>query len=243
MRPWRSWPNGSRALRAAMSTPRPSAARWLTWTFHGKKKTLHATERDRNDVRRASRAFRRRIACVPRHRLVFVDEFGFNLAMTPGYARAPRGHRAYSDVPYNPGRNQTLTVGLRVTGTIAPFVVTGPTNGDVFTTYIVTQLAPLLRRGNVVLVDRAQPHRGVAARVALQARGARLELLPPYSPDFNPVEACGSKIKTFVRHAKPRSERTLIDAIGRAWATVMRRDARAWFQHYGYRGKRKRTPL
>jgi len=163
--------------------------------------------------------------------------------MTPGYARAPRGQRAHSDVPYNPGRNQTLTVGLRVTGTIAPFVVPGPTNGDVFSTYIVTQLAPLVRRGDIVLVDRAQAHRGAAARAALQTRGARLELLPPYSPDFNPVEACGSKIKTFVRHAKPRSEGDLIDAIGRAWARVMPRDARAWFHHYGYRGKRKRTPL
>lgn len=194
-------------------------------------------------MRRARRAFRRRIARIPRHRLIFVDEFGFNLAMTPGYARAPRGQRAYSDVPYNPGRNQTLTVGLRVTGTIAPFVVSGPTNGDVFTAYIVTQLVPLVRRGDVVLVDRAQAHRGAAACVALQARGARLELLPPYSPDLTPVEACGSKIKTFVRRAKPRSGRALIDAIGRAWATVTRRDARAWFEHYGYRGKRKRTPL
>ena len=163
--------------------------------------------------------------------------------MTPGYARAPHGQRAYSDVPYNPGRNQTLTVGLRVTGTIAPFVVPGATDGDAFTTYIETQLAPLVRRGDVILVDRAQPHRAAAARVALQARGARLELLPPYSPDLNPVEACGSKIKTFVRHAKPRSERDLIDAVGRAWATVVPRDARAWFKHYGYRGKRKRTPL
>src|SRR5205807_2005820 len=102
-----------------------------------------------------------------------------------------------------------LTVALRVTGTIAPFVVPGATNGDAFTAYIETQLAPLVRRGDIVLVDRAQPHRCAAARVALQACGARLELLPPYSPDFDPVEACGSKIKTFVREAKPRSEREL----------------------------------
>lgn len=160
--------------------------------------------------------------------------------MTPAYARAPRGQRAYSDVPYNPGQNQTLTVALRVTGTIAPFVVPGATDGDAFTAYIATQLAPLVRRGDVVLVDRAQPHRAAAARVALQARGARLELLPPYSPDFDPVEACGSKIKTFVREAKPRSERKLINAIGRAWAMVTRRDARAWFDHYGYRAKKRR---
>jgi transposase len=191
-------------------------------------------------VQRARRAFRRWIARIPRHRLIFVDEFGFNLAMTPSYARAPRGQRAYSDVPYNPGRNLTLTVGLRVTGSIAPFVVPGATNGDVFTTYIKTQLAPEVRRGDVVLVDRAQAHVGAAARVALRACGARLELLPPYSPDFTPVEACGSKIKTFVREAKPRSERDLIDAIGRAWAMVTRCDARAWFDHYRYHAKKRR---
>ena len=173
----------------------------------------------------------------PRHRLIFVDEFGFNLAMTPAYARAPRGQRAYSDVPFNPGRNLTLTVGLRVTGTIAPFVVPGATDGDSFTAYIETQLVPHVRRGNVVLVDDLGAHRVAAARAILKARGARLELLPPYSPDFNPVEACGSKIKTFVRRAKPQSERKLINAIGRAWATVTPRDARAWFDHYGYRGK------
>jgi transposase len=170
-----------------------------------------------------------------------VDEFGFNFAMTPAYSRAPRGKRAYSDVPYNPGLNRTLTIGLRVTGPVAPFVVSGATNGDVFTTYVETQLAPEVRRGDVVLVDRAQPHRCTAARVALQARGARLELLPPYSPDLTPVEACGSKIKTFVRHAKPRNEADVIDAIGSAFATVTRHDARAWFEHYGYRAKHKRA--
>jgi transposase len=179
-----------------------------------------------------------------------VDEFGFNLAMTPAYARAPRGHRAYSAVPYNPGRNLTLTVGLRVTGPVAPFVVAGATDGDVFTTYLETQLASEVRRGDVVLVDDLGAHRVAAARALLKARGARLKILPPYSPDFTPVEACGSKMKTFVRRAKPRTEPDVIDAIGWAFATVTRHDARAWFDHYGYRAKykrarteRKRTPL
>jgi transposase len=191
-------------------------------------------------VRRARRAFRRWISRIPRHRLIFVDEFGFNLAMTPAYARAPRGQRAYSDVPYNPGRNLTLTVGLRVTGSIAPFVVPGATNGDSFTAYIETQLLPYVRPGDVVLVDDLGAHRVAAARAILKARGARLKTLPPYSPDFNPVEACGSKIKTFVREAKPRSEQDLIDAVGRAWAMVTRRDARAWFDHYRYHAKKRR---
>jgi transposase len=198
------------------------------------KKTLHATERDRPDVQRKRLAYCQWVARIPRHRFVFVDEFGFNLAMTPAYARAQRGERAYSAVPFNPGRNLTLTVGLRVTGTLAPFVVAGATDGDVFTTYVTTQLAPQCRPGDIILVDDLGAHRSKAARAALRAQGIRLELLPPYSPDFNPAEACGSKIKTLVRRANPRSEQALIEAIGQAWAMVTSADARAWFEHYGY---------
>jgi transposase len=166
--------------------------------------------------------------------LIFVDEFGFNLAMTPAYARAQRGERAYSAVPFNPGRNLTLTVGLRVTGPLAPFVVAGATDGDVFTTYVATQLAPQSRPGDIVLVDNLGAHRSTAACAALRAQGIRLEPLPPYSPDFNPVEACGSKIKTLVRRAEPRSEQEVIEAIGQALTKVTPEDARAWFDYYGY---------
>lgn len=154
--------------------------------------------------------------------------------MTPAFARAPRGQRAYSAVPFNPGRNLTLTVGLRITGPIAPFVVRGGTDGEVFTTYVLTQLVPRIRPRDVVLVDALGAHRVAAARAALQARGVLLKLLPPYSPDFNPVEACGSKVKEFVRRAEPRSEQETIAAIGEALAAITASDAYGWFEHYGY---------
>src|SRR5262249_6214166 len=134
----------------------------------------------------------------------------------------------------NPGRNLTLTVGLRVTGPVAPFVVAGATDGDVFTTYVTTQLGPQCRRGDIVVADGLGAHRAMAARAALRAQGIRLELLPPYSPDFTPVEACGSKIKTLVRRAEPRSEQDVIEAIGHAFANVTPADACAWFDYYGY---------
>jgi len=185
-------------------------------------------------VQRTRLAFCEWVARIPRHRLIFVDEFGFNLAMTPAYARAPRGRRAYSAVPFNPGRNLTLTVALRVTGPIAPFVVAGATDGDVFTTYVRTQLAPQARVGDIVLVDNVGAHRVATAAAALKAYGMRLKLLPPYSPDFSPVEACGSKVKTLVRRAEPRSEQDLMGAIGQALAKVTPDDARGWFDHYGY---------
>jgi transposase len=163
--------------------------------------------------------------------------------MAPAYARAPRGQRAYSDVPFNPGRNLTLTVGLRVTGWLAPLILPGATNGDVFTTYVKTQLAPQVRRGDIVLVDDLGAHRVVTARVVLRACGARLVLLPPYSPDFSPVEALGSKLKGIVRQRKPRTEEAVIDALGGAFGSITRSDARSWFGHYGYRRQRKRSPL
>lgn len=154
--------------------------------------------------------------------------------MTPAFARSLRGQRAYSAVPFNPGHNLTLTVGLRITGPIAPFVVRGGTDGDVFTTYVRTQLVPLIHPRDVLVVDDLGAHRGAAAREALRAKGALLKRLPPYSPDFNPVEACGSKVKEFVRRAEPRSEQEIIEAIGQALGTVTASDARGWFEHYGY---------
>jgi transposase len=208
-----------------------------------KEKTLYATERDRPDVRRKRRDFRTWVNRVARHRLIFLDEFGFNLAMTPALARAPRGQRAYSDVPFNPGRNLTLTVGLRLTGWVAPLVIPGATNGDIFTQYVRTQLAPQVHPGDIVLVDELGAHRVAAARAELRARGARLRLLPPYSPDYTPVEALGSKIKGHVRQRKPRTEAAVITAIGEALGSVTPADALAWFEHYGYCTKRKRTPL
>lgn len=185
-------------------------------------------------MQRARLAFRQWVVRIPRHRLIFVDEFGFNLAMAPAYARAQRGQRAYSAVPFNPGRNLTLTVGLRLTGPVAPLVVAGATDGDVFTTYVATQLAPQARPGDIVLVDDLGAHRAIAARAALKAQGIHLRILPPYSPDFTPVEACGSKIKTLVRRSKPRSEPDVIEAIGQALVKITPHDARAWFDYYGY---------
>lgn len=155
--------------------------------------------------------------------------------MSPAYARAPRGQRAYDAVPFNPGRNLTLIFALRITGPIAPWVVPGGINGNVFTTYLVTQLAPLVRPRDVVLVDGARPHRVTAARAALHAKGALFKFLPPYSPDLNPVEACGSKVKESVRRAEPRTEEEIIDAIALALATVTPSDSCQWFEHYGYR--------
>jgi transposase len=155
--------------------------------------------------------------------------------MAPRYARAPVGIRAYSAVPFNPGQNITLTMGLSLQGVIAPLAVPGATNGDLFRQYVERVLVPELRPGNVVVFDNLRAHKVAGVQEAIEAAGARVLLLPPYSPDLSPVENCGSKVKTALRAEAPRTRDHLYDAMGRALREVTLDDSRAWFIHCGYR--------
>jgi transposase len=179
--------------------------------------------------------FGRDVAQVRPEDLIFLDEFGTNLAMAPRYARAPSGIRAYSAVPFNPGENITLTMGLSLHGVVAPLAVPGATNGDLFREYVERVLVPELRPGNVVVFDNLSAHKVVGVQDAIEAAGARLLRLPPYSPDLSPVENCGSKVKTAIRAQSPRTRGDLYDAMGDALRAVTLGDARAWFVHCGYR--------
>jgi transposase len=167
-------------------------------------------------------------------RLKFVDESGVNIAMTRLYGRAPRGERVVGSAPQNYGENVTMLGALSATGLEALMTVDGATDGEVFTTFVREVLAPVLREGDIVVLDNLGAHRSAAARGAVEARGARLVFLPPYSPDMNPIERCWSKIKTALRAAKARTREALEQAIKQAIATVSESDARAWFKHCGY---------
>lgn len=205
-----------------------------TWARLGitrKKKVLHATERDRPDVQRARRAFRRRARRRRGRRHLFLDEFGANLAMTRRYARAPRGDRAPGAVPHNPDPNVTLTMALSPEGIVAPFAFEGATNGEAFVTYIRDQLAPHLRPGDVVLSDNLSAHRAAEACAAVEARGATYDHVPPYSPDLSPVEEAGAKVKAALRAANPRTVEALYCAMGHAIGSVTADDAKGWFSH------------
>jgi transposase len=169
--------------------------------------------------------------------MIFLDEFGFNQSMTRAFARAPRGIRAYSDVPFNPGQNVTLTMGLSLRGFVAPYAAPGGTDGHFFLQYVKRVLVPELRPGNVVLCDNLPAHKVVGVREAIEAAGATMLLLPPYSPDLSPVENCGSKVKGVVRGEAPRTLRAIYAAMGRALGKVTAKDARGWFAHCGYRLK------
>lgn len=169
--------------------------------------------------------------------MIFIDEFGTNLAMAPRYARAPSGIRAYSAVPFNPGQNITLTLGLSLHGVVAPLAVPGATNGALFREYVERVLVPELRPGNVVIFDNLAAHKVTGVQEAIEAAGAHLLPLPPYSPDLSPVENCGSKVKTAIRARSPRTREDLYDAMGDALRAVTLVDAQAWFVHCGYRVK------
>jgi transposase len=168
-------------------------------------------------------------------RLVFVDESGFNTSMTRLRARAPRGERAYGKVPTNRGKNQTLIAAITLEGGMGESVsIEGATDAEVFETYVEHFLAPSLREGQVVVLDRLGAHRTERARELIEARGADLVFLPSYSPDLNPIEEAFSKIKSIVRKVGARTREALVEAIGRALAAVTPEDAAGWFSHDGY---------
>lgn len=167
-------------------------------------------------------------------RLKFIDESGVNIAMTRLYGRAPRGERAVGSAPKNYGENVTMLGALSVAGLEALMTVSGATDSAVFAAFVREVLAPTLSEGDIVVLDNLSAHHCRAAQEAVEARGARLVFLPPYSPDLNPIERCWSKIKTYLRAAKARSREALEEAIKQAIATLTESDARAWFKHCGY---------
>jgi transposase len=167
-------------------------------------------------------------------RFKFVDESGVNLALTRLFGRAPRGERVVDSVPKNYGEDLTMLGALSASGVEALMTVNGATDGEVFLAFVREVLAPTLEPGDVVIWDNLGAHRSAAVRAVVEARGARLLFLPPYSPDMNPIERCWSKMKTFLRAAKARTREALETAIKQSLATVTESDARAWFAHCGY---------
>jgi transposase len=154
--------------------------------------------------------------------------------MTRFYGYAPSGQRAYGAAPRNTAPNLTLVFGLDLQGLVAPVVFEGAMNRRRFETYTRNYLAPVLRPGEVVLADRLKAHLYPEVRDAIEATGAKYHPLPPYSPDFSPVEECGSKIKEALRAAGQRTVVGVFDAMDRALHEVTPKDAEGWFRHAGY---------
>ncbi len=187
---------------------------------------------ERNEEARA--AWRADVSGLPADQLVFVDECGSNIALTPLYARAPKGERAKGSVPRNRGKNTTLIASLSLAGMGAAMILEGSANATAFEIYVEQLLVPSLQVGQIVVMDNLQAHKGERVRRGIEAKGCQVVFLPGYSPDFSPIEETFSKLKTYLRRVGARTREALEEAICQALLTVTAQDARGWFSHCGY---------
>ena len=174
-------------------------------------------------------------------RLVFIDETWAKTNMTRTCGYAPKGARPVDDAPHGHWHTTTFVGALTVRGFVAPMVVDGAVNGDVFLAYVEQVLVPELRRGDVVVMDNLGSHTLAGVRAAIEGAGCRLLFLPPYSPDLNPIENAFSKLKGLLRRAAERTVDGLWSAVGRVLGCFTPRECRNYFRHCGYRGHATRS--
>ena len=190
------------------------------------KKSVHAAERDTERVVAMRRLFLEAIQEEDVSRFVFVDETSTHLTYCRRYGRAPAGQRLDQAVPLHGGPNVTLIAALTPDGLGALLSVNGAVTGDVFAAYLDQVLGPSLRPGDVVVLDNLSVHKVDGLDEIVKKYGARLRYLPPYPPDFNPIERAFSKLKTWLRTAKARTRDLLEEAIRTAAEWITEQDAK-----------------
>ena len=166
--------------------------------------------------------------------VIVLDEFGSNIDMTRLFARAPKGERVYEPQPRNTPRNTTTLAALTNQGIGPALLLSGSMTRAAFEVYIEDILGPTLREGQVIVLDNATAHHGGRIAELVAARGCQLWYLPPYSPDFSPIELAFAKVKAQLRRLKARTKEGLEQAIQLALASITTADARAFFTHCGY---------
>jgi transposase len=198
------------------------------------KKTAHASEQERPDVlKRREDWFESQLDLDP-ERLVFIDETWTSTNMARTHGRCARGERLRMAIPHGHWKTTTFVAGLRIGGIAAPFVLDGPINRNAFEVYVAKVLVPELAPGDVVVMDNLSSHKGPAVRAMIEAAGASLIYLPPYSPDFNPIEKAFSKLKAHLRKAAERTVAGLWDAIGRLIDLFTPQECTNFFAAAGY---------
>jgi hypothetical protein len=171
---------------------------------------------------------------IAAERLVFVDEMGTNISLSPLYSWSRKGERAFGSAPRNWGKNVTLLASITRKGLGPCLAVEGATRREVFEAYLEHVLAPTLKPGQIVVMDNLSAHKGERVRELIEQRGCELVYLPPYSPDFNPIEQAFSKVKDLMPSRVRASALPLIEAMGVALSAVSARDAQGFFGHCGY---------
>lgn len=166
--------------------------------------------------------------------LVFVDESGTSTQMTRRYGRSPVGQRLACPVPQGHYQTTTMIAAVRLKGPQAPWLFEGPMDGELFLAWVKQGLAPVLQPDDVVILDNLSTHKVAGVQATIEAVGARLEYLPPYSPDFNPIENLWSKVKQGMKSHNPRTACQLLKAAGAAFETITPTDCHGFFLHAGY---------
>ena len=165
---------------------------------------------------------------------MFIDETGASTKMARRYGRSPRGERCRAPVPHGNWKTTTFVGALRLGGMTAPMILDGAMHGDAFLAYVEQVLVPTLAPGDIVVMDNLPAHKPTAVRHAIEAAGAELRFLPPYSPDFNPIEMAFSKFKAFLKKTAARTKDDLWDAIAQAIETFTPQECENYFAAAGY---------
>lgn len=198
-----------------------------------KKKALHPSEKASERVQGLRRDYWDEIRDVRIEDLVFIDESGVNLGLIRLFAWAVRGQRAYGAQPKR-GKNVSIVAGLSLAGVVASAVILGAFDGLSFEAFVATRLVPNLWPGACVVMDNCSIHKDEEIRHLIEAAGAKLVYLPPYSPDFSPIENFWSKVKSILKTLGARTYQTLSDAIETAFGQASETDIKNWFAHCCY---------
>ena len=185
-------------------------------------------------MKAARQVWHEQLADMPAEKLVFLDESGAQTNMIRTHGRAERGVRVIDKVPHGHWQTTTMISAIRTTGPFASAIVSGATDSEVFRTYVNEVLVPQLSAGDVVILDNLQAHKAAGIQEAIETAGAQLLYLPPYSPDFNPIENMWSKVKGHLRSAAARTFETLQQAVWSALNRVTPNDCAGFFRHCGY---------
>jgi len=198
------------------------------------KKSLHAAERDTEANQKRRAEFLEKIYSTPLDKLIFLDESGVTTSMTRLYARCLGGRRIHEATPGSHWKIMTILGAISTRGMIATMTIEEATDTEIFLAYLDHVLCPQLRLGDVVVMDNLSSHKVKGVRERIEAAGAELLYLPPYSPDLNPIEKAWSKLRLLLRSAKARTKDVLDQAITDLLPQITHDNARAWFRCSGY---------
>jgi transposase len=199
-----------------------------------KKKSLRAAEQKRKDVARARRKWIREQGMLDPAKLVFIDETSVNTNMVRLYGRAPCGVRLVEHVPFGQWETMTFVSALRHDGMVAPMLIEGPMNGELFLAYVEQCLAPTLKPNDIVVMDNLASHKVAGVMEAIEAAGATLRYLPQYSPDLNPIEMPFSKFKAHLRKLAQHTVSGIRHGIRSFLSSLKRQECANYLRHAGY---------